>query len=114
MIILSKDCESFGKHDDSLWDNYMCIEYSHLLENLCGAPDYNYKYEVKMFTQDTFDAEIRNIFKYILYDCLMENYMKGFDNIPSEDVISNDKLKEDSFLHNIVKLALTLTLNDIA
>ena len=44
----------------------------------------------------------------------MENYMKGFDNIPSEDVISNDKLKEDSFLHNIVKLALTLTLNDIA
>ena len=114
MIILSKDCESFGKHDDSLWDNYMCIEYSHLLENLCGAPDYNYKYEVKMFTQDTFDAEIRNIFKYILYDCLMENYMKGFDNIPSEDVISHDKLKEDSFLHNIVKLALTLTLNDIA
>ena len=40
--------------------------------------------------------------------------MKGFDNIPSDDVISNVQLKEDSFFHNIIQLALTLTLDDIA
>ena len=40
--------------------------------------------------------------------------MKGFDNLPSVDVIDNNKLKEDSFLHNIVKLALISTADDVA
>ena len=114
MIILAKNAESFGKHDDSLWDNYINIEFTHLSDNLCGAEDYNSKAEQERFTQNTFDAEVRNIIKYILYDCLLENYMKGFDNIPSDDVISNVQLKEDSFFHNIIQLALTLTLDDIA
>ena len=114
MIILAKNSDSFGKHDDSLWDNYINIEFTHLSGNLCGAEDYNSESEKKRFTQNTFDAEIRNTFKYILYDCLYENYMKGFDSIPSDDVINNEQLKEDSFLHNIVKLALTLTLDDVA
>ena len=114
MIILAKNAESFGKHDDSLWDNYMNIEFTHLSDNLCGAEDYNSKSEQERFSQNTFDAEIRNTIKYTLYDCLLENYMKGFDNIPSDDVISNEQLKEDSFFHNIIKLALTLTLDDIA
>ena len=45
---------------------------------------------------------------------MLENYMKGFDNIPSDDVISSNQLKEDSFFHNIVKLALISTAEDIA
>ena len=45
---------------------------------------------------------------------MLENYMKGFDNIPSEDVINSKQLKEDSFLHNIVKLALVVTADDLA
>ena len=45
---------------------------------------------------------------------MLENYMKGFDNINSEDVINSNQLKEDSFLHNIVKLALIVTADDIA
>ena len=44
---------------------------------------------------------------------MLENYMKGFDNIPYEDLIDNKKLKEDSFFHNIAKLALLLTANDV-
>ena len=68
----------------------------------------------KRFKQDTFEAEIRNSIKYLLCDCLLENYMKGFDNISSDDVINSTKLKEDSFFHNIIKLALILTINDVA
>ena len=45
---------------------------------------------------------------------MLENYMKGFDNINSEDVINSTQLIEDSFLHNIVKLALIVTADDIA
>ena len=52
--------------------------------------------------------------KYLFSDCLLENYMKGFDNIYSDDVINSNQLKEDSFFHNIIKLALILTLNDVA
>ena len=114
MIILSKSCDSFGKHDESFFDNYANSEFVNLSSNLCGAPDYNHESENKRFKQDTFEAKIRNIIKYLLCDCLFENYMKGFDNIYSDDVISVEQLKEDSFLHNIIKLSLILTSNDIA
>ena len=114
MIILSKNTTSFGQHDDSFWDNYINSEFINLSQNLCGAPDYNHESEKKRFRQDTFEAEIRNLIKYLLCDCLLENYMKGFDNINSDDVINSTKLKEDSFFHNIIKLALILTLNDVA
>ena len=114
MIVLSKNCDSFGQHDDSFWENYINSEFINLSSNLCGAPDYNHESENKKFKQDTFEAKIRNVFKYLLCDCLLENYMKGFDNIHSDDVITVEQLKEDSFLHNIIKMALVLTLNDIA
>ena len=114
MIILSKNADSFGQHDDSFWENYINSEFINLSQNLCGAPDYNHESENKRFKQDTFEAEIRNLIKNLLYDCLLENYMKGFDNIKSDVVINSTKLKEDSFFHNIIKLALILTLNDIA
>ena len=100
MIILSKDADSFGEHDDSFWENYIYSEIVNLLNNLCGAPDYNYKSEKIKFRQDTFESEIRNVIKYLLCDCLLENYMKGFDNIHSEDVININQLKDDSFFHN--------------
>ena len=114
MVILSKDSDSFGKHNDSFWDNYISCEFSNLSDNLSGALDYNHEAEKKRFKQDTFEAEIRNIIKYLLCDCLLENYMKGFDNIPSDDVINSEELKKDSFFHNIIKLALILTSNDVA
>ena len=73
MIILSKDCDSFGTHDDSFWDNYISCEFSNLSDNLSGALDYNHEAENKRFRQDTFEAEIRKIIKYLLCDCLLEN-----------------------------------------
>jgi len=114
MVILSKDTESFGKQDESYWYNYLQCEQGNLALNLCGADDYNSENEKKRFRQDTFEAKVRNVMKYLFSDCLLENYMKGFDNIYSDDVINSNQLKEDSFLHNIIKLALALTLNDIA
>ena len=114
MVILSKDTESFGKQDESYWYNYLKCEQGNLALNLCGADDYNSENEKKRFRQDTFEAKARNVMKYLFSDCLLENYMKGFDNIYSDDVINSNQLKEDSFLHNIIKLALVLTLNDVA
>jgi len=114
MVLLSKDTESFGKQDDSYWYNYIQCEQGNLALNLCGADDYNSENEKKRFKQDTFEAKVRNVMKYLFSDCLLENYMKGFDNIISDDVINSNQLKEDSFLHNIIKLALVLTLNDVA
>ena len=114
MIILSKNSDCFGKHDESFWENYINSEFINLSSNLCGSPDYNHESENKIFRQDTFEAKIRNVFKYLLCDCLLENYMKGFDNIHSNDVINVEQLKEDSFLHNIIKIALILTSKDIA
>ena len=45
---------------------------------------------------------------------MLENYMKGFDKLPSKDVINEKELKEDNFLHDIIKLALLSTAEDIA
>ena len=114
MVILSKSTDSFGKHDNSFFENYIEAEFTYLAQNLCGAEDYNYQSERKRFRQDTFEAKIRNVFKFLLCDCLLENYMKVFDNFSSNDIINNNKLKEDNFFHNIIKLALILTSNDIA
>ena len=114
MIIIYKESPTFGTHDESYWENYINAEFVDLSLNLCGAEDYNFDFEKNRKDQDSFEIRIKNAFKYLLCDSMLENYMKGFDNIPSEDVIDNNKLKEDSFFHNIVKLALLLTANDVA
>ena len=45
---------------------------------------------------------------------MLENYMKGYDKLDSKDVISEKELKEDNFFHDIIKLALVATAEDIA
>ena len=97
----------FGLH-------YINAEFVDLSMNLCGAEDYNFEFEKNRKDQDSFEIRIKNTIRYLLCDCMLENYMKGFDNLPSVDVIDNNKLKEDSFFHNIVKLALISTADDVA
>ena len=115
MIIIYKEAPTFGKVDDSYWYNYINAEFVDLSLNLCGAEDYNFEFEKNRNKNvDSFELKIKNVIRFLLTDCLLENYMKGFDNIPSQDVIDNTKLKEDSFFHNIVKLALIVTSEDVA
>jgi hypothetical protein len=114
MIMIYKEAQTFGQHDETYWDNYINAEFVDLSLNLCGSEDFNFAFEKNKKNQDSLEIRIRNTIKYLLCDCMLENYMKGFDNIPSEDVIDNNKLKEDSFLHNIVKLALISTADDVA
>ena len=114
MIMIYKEAQTFGQHDETYWDNYINAEFVDLSLNLCGYEDFNFAFEKNKKNQDSLEIRIRNTIKYLLCDCMLENYMKGFDNIPSEDVIDNNKLKEDSFLHNIVKLALISTADDVA
>ena len=114
MVTIYKEANTFGQHDETYWDNYINAEFVDLSLNLCGAEDYNFDFEKNKKNPDSFEVRIRNTIRYLLCDCMLENYMKGFDNIPSEDVIDNNKLKEDSFLHNIVKLALISTADDVA
>ena len=115
MIVINKECPTFGQHDLSYWDNYINAEFVDLSLNLCGAEDYNFDFDKnKNKNPDSFEIKIKNVIKYLLSDCMLENYMKGFDSIPSPDVINEKELKEDNFLHNIIKLALIATAEDIA
>ena len=115
MIIINKDCPTYGQHDLSYWDNYLNGEFVDLSLNLCGAEDYNFDFDKnKNKNQDSFEIKVRNVIRFLLCDCMLENYMKGFDNLNSNDVISVKELKEDNFLHNIVKLSLICTAEDIA
>ena len=115
MIVINKECPTFGQHDLSYWDNYLNAEFVDLSLNLCGAEDYNFDFDKnKNKNPDSIEIKVRNVIKYLLCDCMLENYMKGFDSIPSPDVINEKELKEDNFLHNIIKLALIATAEDIA
>ena len=115
MIVINKECATFGQHDLSYWDNYINAEFVDLSLNLCGAEDYNFKFNKKEnLNTDTLEFKIQNAVRFLLYDCMLENYMKGFDSIPSPDVISEKELKDDGFFHNIIKLALITTAEDIA
>ena len=114
MVMIYKDAPTFGQYDESYWDNYVNAEFVDLSLNLCGAEDYNFEFEKNRKNQDAFEVKIKNVIKYLLCDCMLENYMKGFDGIHSDDVIDSTKLKEDSFLHNIVKLGLVMTADDVA
>ncbi len=114
MITIYKEASTFGTHDESFWYNYINAEFVDLSMILCGAEDYNFEFEKNRKDQDSFEIRIKNTIRYLLCDCMLENYMKGFDNLPSVDVIDNNKLKEDSFFHNIVKLALISTADDVA
>ena len=42
MIIINKDCPTYGQHDLSYWENYINAEFVDLSLNLCGAEDYNF------------------------------------------------------------------------
>ena len=114
MIVIYKGIPSYSQHDPSYWDNYTNAEFIDLSSNLCGAEDYNFEVVKNEKNDESFEVKIKNVIRFLLSDCLLENYMKGFDNIPSDDVINSEKLKEDSFFHNIVKLALIVTAEDIA
>ena len=37
MIIINKDCSTFGEHDLSYWDNYINAEFVDLSSDLCGV-----------------------------------------------------------------------------
>ena len=116
MIVIYKDSPAFGRYDESYWDNYINAEFVDLSLNLCGSEDYNFNFDKNKDKnkEDSFEIKVKNVIRFLLCDCMLENYMKGYDNISSEDVINSNQLKQDSFLHNIVKLALVVTADDIA
>ena len=116
MIITNKETTSFGKHDLTYWDNYINGEFVDLSLNLCGAEDYNtdVERERKIINQESFEIKFRNVIRFLLCDCMLENYMKGYDKLDSKDVITVKELKEDNLFHDIIKLALLTTAEDIA
>ena len=115
MIIINKDCPTYGQQDLSYWDNYINAEFVDLSLNLCGAEDYNFQFEKnKNKNPDSLESKTKNAIRFLLCDCMLENYMKGYDKLDSKDVISIKELKEDNFFHDIVKLALVVTAEDIA
>ena len=115
MIVINKDCSTFGQHDLTYWDNYINGEFIDLASDLGGVEDYMNELEKnKNKKQESLEIKIKNAIKYLLKDCLLENYMKGFDKLDSKDVIDDKELKENNFFHDIIKLALVVTAEDIA
>ena len=115
MIIINKDCPTYGQHDLSYWDNYINAEFVDLSLNLCGAEDYNFEFEKnKNKNPDSLEAKVKNVIRFLLCDCMLENYMKGYDKLESKDLISDKELKEDNFFHDIIRLALVTTAEDIS
>ena len=115
MIIINKDCPTYGQQDLSYWDNYLNGEFVDLSLNLCGAEDYNFEFEKnKANNPDSLEIRFKDAIRFLLCDCMLENYMKGFDKLESQHVISNQELKENNLFHDIVKLALVVTAEDIA
>ena len=115
MIIINKDCSTFGKHDLSYWANYINAEFVDLSSDLCGVGEYDYELEKnKIKNPDNLEVKLKNVIRFLLCDCMLENYMKGFDKLISKDIMSDKELKEDNFFHDIIKLALVSTAEDIA
>ena len=68
MMIIYKEAPTFGKVDESYWNNYINAEFVDLSLNLCGAEDYNFEFEKNRKNDDSFEVKIRNVIRFLLCD----------------------------------------------
>ena len=114
MVNIYKESDTFGKHDESFWENYIHSEFIDLSMNLCGSEDYNFSFGKEEKKDNSIEEKIRDTIKYLLCDSMLESYMKGFDGIESENVIKSSEIKNNDFLHEIIKMAMVVTSSHIA
>lgn len=112
-INILNDTPTFKEHDESFYENYICMEMNELGYNLCGGEDYNFDFGKKEELKDeSLEDKVKNALKYLCNDVMYENYMKGFDYVNKERIIKD--IETNVVLHDLIKVALVMTHDLIA
>ena len=95
--------ESFGKFDQRIFDEYLIRELNTLIENLSGFYISN---------NISFEEDIKQYVYNLLNDSLIEIFMKTFDGIKCNYLISYKKF--NNIHYDLIKISLISTLEKIS
>lgn len=99
-----KKSDSFGKHDELIFDYFMNREINKLLYNIINPKEISYLNDEK---NKDIKNKLNDIIYFILNDSLIEYYMKTFDKIECSYIPKYDNSQK--MMENIVKLCLIAT-----
>lgn len=102
-----KNSQSFRKHDESIFDQYMNREINKLLYNIIN-PNENF-FDKK---EKNIKNKLNKIIYFLLNDSLIETYMKTFDLVNCDYLPKYNKTEK--IIDNIVKLCLISTYDRIS
>ena len=94
--------KSFGKFDQRIFDEYLIRELNTLIENLSGFYIYN---------NIPFEDEIKQYVYNIINDSLIEIFMKTFDGIKCDYLLTYNNFKD--IHHDLIKISLITTSDKI-
>ena len=94
--------KSFGKFDQRIFDEYLIRELNTLIENLSGFYIYN---------NIPFEDEIKQCVYNIINDSLIEIFMKTFDGIKCDYLLTYNNFKD--IHHDLIKISLISTSDKI-
>ena len=99
-----KRSNSYGIHDELLFDKYMNREINTLLNNIINSDDKRYLNEN---SNGDIKEEIKYIIYYLLNDSLIEYFMMTFDKIESKNFEKYDS--SNNIFNILIKLCLIST-----
>jgi len=98
-----KQSESYGTHDELIFDKYLNREINTLLKNIINSNENRYLYN----SNEDSKENIKYIIYYLLNDSLIEYYMKAFDKIECGDL--ENIYGSNNIFKSIIKLCLIST-----
>ena len=98
-----KQSNSYGTHDELIFDKYLNREINTLLKNIINSNENRY---LNNNNEDS-KENIKYIIYYLLNDSLIEYYMKTFDKIECGDL--ENIYESNNILRSIIKLCLIST-----
>ena len=108
-----KPSRKYKQIDVSYYENYVLSELSFFIEYFIDNKVFYFLGGIKEeLKEGSNEFNVKEAVKYLLYDSLIECYMKSFDKVMTENPIKN--IAENDLLHNLVKLCLVLTCDLIA
>ena len=99
-----KRSNSYGIHDELLFDKYMNREINTLLNNIINSDDKRYLNEN---SNGDIKEEIKYVIYYLLNDSLIEYFMMTFDKIESKNLEKYDS--SNNIFNILIKLCLIST-----
>jgi hypothetical protein len=99
-----KRSNSYGIHDELLFDKYMNREINTLLNNIINSDERRY---LDKNADENVKENLKFIIYYLINDTLIEYYMKTFDKIECGDL--ENIYESNNILRSIIKLCLIST-----